>query len=106
MTHFVDSSVSYAAGDRGEWSTRRAKAILTSGERRLTTDHILVECGLCLGTKFSAECAARRERVSCEMPVSRATWRYSGLLPVMRSIIFCLYGREKGLVTAVAGLPH
>src|SRR5690349_17136078 len=44
-----------------------------------------------------------RESVSCEMPVSRASRReLSALLPVRRSIIFCLYGSEYGLVTS----PH
>jgi hypothetical protein len=44
---------------------------------------------------------SQRESVSCEMPVSRATRRaLSALLPVRRSIIFCLYGRENGLVTS------
>lgn len=43
MTLFVDTSVWYAAADADDVSTDRAREILSSGERLLTTDHVLVE---------------------------------------------------------------
>ena len=43
MSLFVDTSVWYAAGDRGDRANRRAKEILKSDEPLITTDHILVE---------------------------------------------------------------
>jgi len=44
---FVDSSVWYAAGDRGDRSNARAKRILKAAKDALvTTDHVLVETWL------------------------------------------------------------
>ena len=43
MTLFVDSSAFYGMMDRGDGVHERAKAALRSGDRFLTTDHILVE---------------------------------------------------------------
>lgn len=40
---FVDTSVFYAAADRGDRSHAAATAVLASGERLTTTDHVLVE---------------------------------------------------------------
>ena len=43
MTLFVDTSVWYAAADAGDVSNTRAREILGTGERLITTDHVLVE---------------------------------------------------------------
>lgn len=43
MTVFVDTSVWYAAMDRSDANSARARAILSAGEPLLTTDHVLVE---------------------------------------------------------------
>jgi predicted nucleic acid-binding protein len=43
MSLFVDTSIWYAAADSSDLSNARAKAILTSGEALVTTDHVLVE---------------------------------------------------------------
>ena len=43
MSLFVDTSVWYAAADAGDHSHPRATKILSSGERLVTTDHVLVE---------------------------------------------------------------
>lgn len=46
MTLFVDSSVLYAAADRGERQHARAKQLLTSDARLVTSDHVIVEAWL------------------------------------------------------------
>lgn len=43
MTTFVDTSVWYAAADRGDSSNSRAKAILGDEQSLVTTDHVLLE---------------------------------------------------------------
>jgi predicted nucleic acid-binding protein len=43
MSLFVDTSVWYAAADRGDASNARAKELLLAGEPLVTTDHVLVE---------------------------------------------------------------
>jgi uncharacterized protein len=43
MSVFVDTSAWYAAADSSDISNARAKAILTSGEPLITSDHVLVE---------------------------------------------------------------
>ncbi len=43
MSLFVDTSAWYAAADRDDRSHERAKAILSSNEPLVTTDHILIE---------------------------------------------------------------
>jgi predicted nucleic acid-binding protein len=45
---FVDSSAWYAAADTSDRSNSRATAILSQGERLVTTDHVLVETWLLL----------------------------------------------------------
>jgi len=45
---FVDTSVWYAAADRGDSSNERAKEILAAGDALVTTDHVLVETWLLL----------------------------------------------------------
>ena len=43
MSAFVDSSAWYAAADRNDRHNVRAKELLTTGERLVTSDHVLVE---------------------------------------------------------------
>jgi uncharacterized protein len=40
---FVDTSIWYAAADSSDGGNERAKAILSSGDPLVTTDHVLVE---------------------------------------------------------------
>lgn len=49
----------YAAADRGDRSNRRAKEILTSGDRLVTSDHILVETWLLLAHRLGRDSAER-----------------------------------------------
>jgi uncharacterized protein len=46
VTLFVDTSVFYAAVDRGDVGHVRATAVLSTNERLLTTDHVVVETWL------------------------------------------------------------
>lgn len=46
MTIFVDTSVFYAAVDRGDVGHQRATAVLGTEEPLMTTDHVLVETWL------------------------------------------------------------
>lgn len=48
MTLFVDSSMFYAAVDRGDRDSERAKRVLGAGEALVTSDHVLVEAWLLL----------------------------------------------------------
>lgn len=59
MTLFVDTSVWYAAGDRGDRSNRRAKEILKSDGALVTTDHILVEAWILFRHRLSHKAAER-----------------------------------------------
>ena len=43
MSIFVDSSAWYAAADRGDRQNARAKRLLTTDERLITSDHVLTE---------------------------------------------------------------
>jgi len=56
---FVDTSVWYAAGDRGDRSNRRAKEILKSDEALVTTDHVLVETWILFRHRLSRKAAER-----------------------------------------------
>lgn len=57
MTLFVDTSVFYAAADRGDRSNGRAKEILGGGEPLLTSDHVLVETWLLLRHRLGYQAA-------------------------------------------------
>jgi predicted nucleic acid-binding protein len=46
LTLFVDTSVFYAAVDRADVGHPRARAVLGTSERLVTTDHVLVEAWL------------------------------------------------------------
>jgi len=59
MSLFVDTSAWYAAADAGDRSNTRAKEILSSGERLLTTDHVLVETWLLLRHRLHRKAAER-----------------------------------------------
>ena len=59
MTCFVDTSVWYAAADRGDASNVRAKEILSSKEPLLTTDHVLLESWSLLAHRLSRAAAER-----------------------------------------------
>jgi predicted nucleic acid-binding protein len=59
LSVFVDTSVWYAAADRGERNNARAKRILGSGEPLVTTDHILVETWLLLRHRIDRLAAER-----------------------------------------------
>jgi predicted nucleic acid-binding protein len=56
---FVDSSLWYAAADRGDRSHERAKAVLSRGENLVTSDHVLVETWLLLRHRLHRESAER-----------------------------------------------
>jgi predicted nucleic acid-binding protein len=57
LTLFVDSSMFYAAADRGDRGNERAKAVLSGEEPLLTTDHVLVETWLLLRHRLGGEAA-------------------------------------------------
>jgi len=56
---FVDTSVWYAAADRGDSSNERAKEILAAGDPLVTTDHVLVETWLLLRHRLGRHAAER-----------------------------------------------
>lgn len=59
MSLFVDTSAWYAVADSGDRSNARAKAILSSGERLVTTDHVLVESWLLVRHRLGRTAALR-----------------------------------------------
>ena len=59
MSVFVDTSVWYAAADRSDRGNRRAQEILKAEERRVTTDHVLVETWLLLRYRLGRVAAER-----------------------------------------------
>jgi uncharacterized protein len=59
MSVFVDTSAWYAAVDSSDISNARAKAILTSGEPLITTDHVLVETWRLLRFRIGRSAAER-----------------------------------------------
>ncbi len=59
MSLFVDTSIWYAAADTADANNARAKAILKSGERLVTTDHVLVETWMWLRYRISGLAAER-----------------------------------------------
>lgn len=59
MSLFVDTSIWYAAGDRGDRANRRAKEILKSDEQLITTDHILVETWFLFRHRLNRRAAER-----------------------------------------------
>ena len=59
MSLFVDSSVWYAGVDSSDVDNARAKAIFTTGEALVTTDHVLVETWLLLRNRIHRKAAER-----------------------------------------------
>lgn len=59
MSLFVDTSAWYAAADIGDRSNPSVTSLLASGERLLTTDHVLVETWLLLRHRLGREAARR-----------------------------------------------
>lgn len=59
MTLFVDTSVWYAAADRGDRLNSRARQILSTDEALVCTDHILVECWLLIRGRLHRAAADR-----------------------------------------------
>lgn len=49
----------YAAADRGDRSHEQAKVVLSSGERLLTTDHVLVETWFLMAQRLGRSAAER-----------------------------------------------
>ena len=59
MSLFVDTSVWYAAADRGDRGNSRAKEILSAAARRVTTDHVLLETWVLLRHRLNRDAAER-----------------------------------------------
>jgi predicted nucleic acid-binding protein len=59
MSLFVDTSIWYAAADSSDRSNARAKAILSSGDSLVTTDHILIETWTLLRYRINRNAAER-----------------------------------------------
>lgn len=59
MSLFVDTSVWYAAADRGDRSNPRAKELLRTKEPLITTDHVLVETWLLMRFRLNRKVAER-----------------------------------------------
>lgn len=59
MRLFVDTSIWYAAADRGDAGNGRAKEVLASGESLVTTDHVLAETWILLRSRVHREAAER-----------------------------------------------
>ena len=77
MSLFVDTSVWYAAPDRGDRGNPRAKEILSAADRRVTTDHVLIETWLLLRHRLNRDAAERfwdglRRGVALVEPVTAA----------------------------------
>lgn len=59
MSIFVDTSIWYAAADSSDRSNARSKEILKSGERLVTSDHILIETWTLLRHRLGRKAAER-----------------------------------------------
>ncbi|MBI2895054.1 MAG: PIN domain-containing protein [Deltaproteobacteria bacterium] len=90
MTLLVDTSIWYAAADRGDRSNRRAKQILRASEPLLTTDHVLVETWHLLRHRIDRRAAERfwdglRSGVARIEPITsadlEAAWSIGELYP-------------------------
>lgn len=77
MSVYVDTSVWYAAADRGDLSNARAKELLAAEDRLVTSDHVLVETWTLLRHRLHRQAAERwwdgiRSGVAEIEPVRRA----------------------------------
>ena len=59
MSLFVDTSAWYAAADSGDRSNARARVVLSTGERLVTTDHVLVETWMLVRHRLGKKAAER-----------------------------------------------
>ena len=59
MTLFVDSSALFAAANQRDRHNERARAVLSSGEPLVTTDHVLVETWLLANARLGLAIADR-----------------------------------------------
>jgi len=59
LSLFVDTSIWYAAADASDLSNIRARAILSSGEMLVTTDHVLVETWTLIRNRLHRPAAER-----------------------------------------------
>jgi predicted nucleic acid-binding protein len=59
MSLFVDTSIWYAAADKSDTNNSRAKAILSSGEALVTSDHVLIETWTLLRHRLGRRAAER-----------------------------------------------
>ncbi len=91
MSLFVDTSVWYAAADRGDRNNARAKAALEEEEEDLvTSDHVLVEVWALLHHRLGADAAERfwqglrkgAAALECVVPEDvEAAWRIGEAWP-------------------------
>ncbi len=90
MSLFVDTSAWYAAADLSDRSHARAVAVLSAGERLVTTDHVLVETWLLLRHRLGRAAAERfwdglRRGVATLEPVTAAdlegAWALAEVFP-------------------------
>ena len=59
MSLFVDTSAWYAAADSGDRSNARARVVLSTGERLVTTDHVLAETWMLVRHRLGKKAAER-----------------------------------------------
>ncbi len=59
MSLFVDTSTWYAAADRGDSAHQRATAVLSAGDRLVTSDHVLIETWTLLRHRLAGRAAER-----------------------------------------------
>lgn len=59
MSLCVDTSIWYAAADKGDRSNARAKQILGGGEALITTDHVLIETWVLIRHRINRHAAER-----------------------------------------------
>lgn len=112
MSLFVDTSIWYAAADASDLSNARAKAVLSSREPLVTTDHILVETWTLLRYRLQRNAAERfwegmRRGVAAIEPVGLAdleaawqigiSWRDQDFSIIDRTsfAVMCRLGMER-----------
>lgn len=90
MSLYVDTSAFYAAADRGDRAHDRALATLGTGDRLMTSDHVLLETWILLDARLGRQAAqafwsAARDGAAEVVPVGAAdlerAWRIAGDFP-------------------------